>query len=325
MSDMKEIGFYTLSNARCGQVSINSPLWRAEYILTSRCNFKCPYCRSIGGNDIDFNVATDVVAQWIKQGLKNVRFSGGEPTMYPYLPELITQAKEGGVERIAISTNGSATMALYMDLYNRGVNDFSISLDACCAEDGDKMAGGRRGAFKRVVNAITELSKLTYVTVGVVLTPDNKESAEDIIRFADSLGVADIRIIPAAQDGRELPTLSVSDEIRAKYPILRYRLKNLELGKPVRGLADNDPHHCGLVVDDMAVMGDEHYPCIIYMRESGKPIGKVGPDMRQERLKWYMEHDVHADPICKSQCLDVCVDHNRTIERLNSSKSDDLL
>jgi hypothetical protein len=32
----------------------------------------------------------------------------------------------------------------------------------------------------------------------------------------------------------------------------------------------------------MAVNHGKHYPCIIYMREMGKPIGDVGPNMRAD-------------------------------------------
>ena len=60
------------------------------------------------------------------------------------------------------------------------------------------MAGQVEGSWEKVINAISELSKLTYVTVGVVLTPENIDKTIDTIRFAHSLGVSDIRIISAA-------------------------------------------------------------------------------------------------------------------------------
>jgi hypothetical protein len=63
----------------------------------------------------------------------------------------------------------------------------------------------------------------------------------------------------------------------------------------------------------MAVLGDDHYPCIIYLREGGRPIGKVGPNMRQERSAWCDRHDAHKDPICSKNCLDVCVDYNNKV------------
>ena len=46
------------------------------------------------------------------------------------------------------------------------------------------------------------------------------------------------------------------------------------------------------------------------MREYGDPIGKVGPDMRQERARWAETHNCQEDPICKRMCLDVCRDYN---------------
>lgn len=313
--DLKTIGFYTLSDARAKQASATSPLWRAELILTGRCNFKCAYCRQVGGDDLPMEQAIKTVRLWGEQGLKNVRFSGGEPTMYKGLPELVTLAKSVGVERIALSTNGASSLAKYEDLLDRGVTDFSISLDACCAEDGDKMAGGRKGAFKRVVNTIRFLSSKTYVTVGVVLTSDNKEQAEEIIRFAGELGVSDIRVIPAAQEGKALPKLDVDAATLKKYPILHYRMKNISNGVNVRGIKTGMTKKCGLVLDDMAVMGNKHYPCIIYLREGGEAIGTVSEGMRKEREEWYRTHDTHNDPICSGNCLDVCQNYNETHEK----------
>ena len=49
---LEDIGFYTLSDERAQNISINSPLMRCELIVTSRCNFRCPYCRGIR-KDID--------------------------------------------------------------------------------------------------------------------------------------------------------------------------------------------------------------------------------------------------------------------------------
>lgn len=306
--NLSTIGFYTLSDERAKTASATSQLSRCELILSSRCNFKCPYCRSVGGPDLEMAKARAIVNIWADHGLRNIRFSGGEPTLYSGLVELVQLAKERGISRVALSTNGSASEKLYRELLAAGVDDFSISLDACCAEDGDKMSGGRKGAWEKVVANIKWLSKLTYVTVGVVLTADNAARTEEIIRFADGLGVSDIRVIPAAQEGCKLPTVDVSHDILTKYPILQYRERNLREGRPVRG---NPARKCGLVLDDMAVMGFDHYPCIIYMREGGKPIGQIKPSMRTDRKEWYDSHDCTADPICAGNCLDVCVDYNQ--------------
>jgi len=114
---LDDIGFYTLSDKRAFRASDKTPLWRCELILTEACNFKCPYCRGITNPEakgtIDFDVAKATVSYWISEGLKNVRFTGGEPTLYRGLTELVSMCKAGGVERIAISTNGSHTQRKY--------------------------------------------------------------------------------------------------------------------------------------------------------------------------------------------------------------------
>jgi MoaA/NifB/PqqE/SkfB family radical SAM enzyme len=222
----------------------------------------------------------------------------------------VEAAREGGVEKIAISSNGSFPLKNYLALIAAGVNDFSISLDACCAQDGEKMAGGVKGSWARVVANIRALSPLTYVSVGVVLTEDNQAKVGEIIKFAANLGVADIRVIPAAQKGKRLAPVKIDPEIVARLPILRYRLANLAAGAAVRGLSSSDADHCGLVLDDMAVCEGRHYPCIIYLREGGESIGPVGPEMRRQRALWSASHDTGQDPICAGNCLDVCVAYN---------------
>lgn len=266
-----------------------------------------------------FLQAKEILSSWAEGKLVNVRFSGGEPTLYTALPQLCDLAKTLGMKRIAVSTNGSADSALYDDLIGCGVNDFSISLDACCAEKGDKLAGNKKGAFDLVVKNIKRLAEKVYTTVGIVLTEENIASANDIIKFADSLSVSDIRIIPAAQEASALSDVQVDSSLLNKYPILRYRIKNMQGARTVRGLKETDSKSCGLVFDDMAVNQGFHFPCIIYMREGGLPIGRAAgtqEEIRAARAAWFWEHNTHEDPICKENCLDVCIDYNNMFEKL---------
>jgi len=316
---LEEIGFYTLEDNRAKNASDTSPLWRCEMIVSGRCNFKCPYCRGFEAisekcSDINPDIAKEVLDIWTKDGLKNIRFSGGEPTLYPQLNELVTMCKDKGVERIAISSNGSRDMSVYEKLIENGVNDFSISLDACCSSFGDKMAGVK-GQWENVVNNIREISKLTYVAVGIVLTPDNVKETKAIIVFAHDLGVADIRIISAAQYNELIKGLSdLSTEILDAHPILKYRVNNLTNDINVRGIQEKDCNHCYVVQDDSVVAGNDkeawHFPCVIALREGCKPIGKVGPNMRKERMEWSRSHDTYVDPICRKNCLDCLVFYN---------------
>lgn len=311
---LEDIGFYTLSDERARNASISSPLWRCELILTDECNQRCPYCRGLRpdiAGVMSFRDAASILHLWSADGLRNIRFSGGEPTLWPGLCELTQLAIRGGVKRVAVSTNGTAQELDYYDrLVDAGVNDFSVSLDAGCCSIGDSMAGVN-GAWDKAVSTIRHLSKMVYVTVGMVFTNRNIEQAKEAVMFADSLGVSDIRVIPSAQYNRALILLAdLPESILAKYPILRYRIGNVQAGRHVRGIQQCDSHQCRLVLDDMAIAGNYHFPCIIYMREGGDPVGKVGANMRSEREAWMLTHDTHNDDICRKNCLDVCIDYN---------------
>lgn len=56
-------------------------MWRCEMILTDRCNFNCPYCRGLREDiqgDMPMEVAERTIDLWAADGLRNIRFSGGE-------------------------------------------------------------------------------------------------------------------------------------------------------------------------------------------------------------------------------------------------------
>jgi molybdenum cofactor biosynthesis enzyme MoaA len=320
---LESIGFYTLSDYRAKNTSITSSLKRCELILTDSCNFKCPYCRGIRDDfsgELSYEDAQSIVGKWLSHNLENIRFSGGEPTLYPGLLNLVKYTKSGNVGHIAISSNGSADYTFYEKLISAGVNDFSISLDACCASMGDAMAGGMFGAWKHLTDNIRRLSKRTYVTVGVVVTKQNLADVHKIVEFAsNNLGVQDIRIISAAQRGcKNEGLVDIPQEILDKHPILKYRFNNVCSGSGVRGINDTDNQKCHLMMDDMACLDNHHFPCIIYMREGGDPVGSVVgksmEDIRKERLEWINTHNTHCDKICKNNCLDVCVDYNNRVE-----------
>lgn len=314
---LEEIGFYTLLDERARNASATSPMWRCELILTDRCNFSCIYCRGLREDcrgDMPIDRVLWVIDKWADDGLKNIRFSGGEPMMYPFLEDVIRHAVARGIERVAISTNGSFPLSRYERLVEYGVNDFSISLDACCAATADKQAG-ISGFFDVVVENIRNLSKLTYVTVGIVLTKETMETVGDVVRFAHGLGVADIRIISAAQwDGFLDAVSDIETAILDAHPVLEYRVNNIIHGRNVRGLSKTDPRHCWLMYDDSIVAGNWHFPCIIYFREGGNPIGRIDKDMRPQRVEWLHTHDPTKDEICQINCLDVCLDYNRKHE-----------
>ena len=317
---LDQIGFYTLTDERASQANESSPMWRGEILLTDRCNYNCIYCQGLPvKNDIPFDLAIQAIDTWLADGLRNVRFSGGEPTLYRGLLALVDRCHRGGVKRIAISTNGTAPLRYYQELIDAGLDDICISLDAIVPSLAPEMAGVTNTHWERVVQNIKALSKLTYVTVSIVLTSENASNAKEIVRFSSELGVSDIRIVTASHAHQDIVNAiaDIEQEVLDAYPILKYRIQNYLKGWNARGIREGDAHRCHLVKDDCVIAGEWHYPCGVYLRERGAPIGVINPKMRNERITWLRTHDTHEDAICRQYCSDIYVEYNNRCEFMN--------
>ena len=129
------------------------------------------------------------------------------------------------------------------------------------------------------------------------------------------MGVDDIRVIPSAQYNKALTKLkNINIEIINRFPILKYRVNNIKKDFGIRGMKQTDCGRCWLALDDMAVAGKWHFPCIIYLREDGNPIGIMSEKAREERYDWVMKHNSYDDTICRNNCLDVCINYNNKVE-----------
>jgi molybdenum cofactor biosynthesis enzyme MoaA len=328
---LEKIGFYTLTDKRAKNLKYDCNIERAEVILNNKCNFDCVYCKDKKGNyEISIRKAKKIIDLLADRNVKNIRFSGGEPTLYPFLLDLIQRVKKiKSIEHIAVSTNGSADLNFYIKLYEAGVNDFSISLDSCCSDIFNIMSS-TGNYYDKVIRNIKILSKLTYVSIGMVINENNnrnytesyfsinhkkssvinKNTVIDTINFLYDFNISDIRVIPAVQYGKFLKDFNIEKKILKKFPILNYRYNRMKKKLPIRGLNKNNSKKCFLVLDDILIKNDYHYPCPIYYRESGPPIGKINDDIKKDRYEWFLKTNTHNDNICKNNCLDICKEHN---------------
>ena len=112
-----------------------------EYLrisITDRCNFRCVYCMPAEGlpwlpkqEILSYEEIVAVVRELAPLGLRRLRITGGEPTIRPDLPALITQLRAvPGIEDIALSTNGVRLPDLAPALRAAGLDRVNISVDS---------------------------------------------------------------------------------------------------------------------------------------------------------------------------------------------------
>jgi radical S-adenosyl methionine domain-containing protein 2 len=109
--------------------------------VNSMCNLRCAYCFGAFPADhggLDGEAWRRIIEQLPGEGVRRVTFSGGEPTLFPPLAEIIRHAKRVGLQT-SIVTNGARLtddMLAHLDM-------IGITLDSQHAETNMRL--GRRG------------------------------------------------------------------------------------------------------------------------------------------------------------------------------------
>jgi cyclic pyranopterin phosphate synthase len=205
-----------------------------EYLrisITDRCNFRCVYCMPETGLDwiprddtLTAVEIQDMVAQLTPLGLRRIRITGGEPTIRRDLREIVERIRSvGGVEDIALSTNGVRLASMARDLHAAGISRVNISVDSLRADRIARIAR-RRLAFAPVetlhaaIDAGLDPVKINTVVVRGV----NDDEIADLARLSINLPVhvRFIELMPVGDMSRSgldnvVPSNEVLDVVRA--------------------------------------------------------------------------------------------------------------
>jgi MoaA/NifB/PqqE/SkfB family radical SAM enzyme len=118
----------------------------AYLVVTYACNNKCNFCyaqsmlkKFIEGEELvhmPLEFAYQIVSELKSLGVNRFHLIGGEPTVYPYLLDLVRFIKQDPRVYVAIVTNGRkiGDEAYLKDLVDAGVNGFQISIQGADAE-----------------------------------------------------------------------------------------------------------------------------------------------------------------------------------------------
>ena len=125
--------------------------------LTRSCNFVCPYCAHDGKPVFEKNeTPVGQFIEWIQKiightSIEKIRLTGGEPTLYTAITELVNRLTKIIDAEISMTTNGHALLKMAAPLQSAGLRAVNISLDAI-DEDVFRSMGGR--SFRAVIAGI---------------------------------------------------------------------------------------------------------------------------------------------------------------------------
>lgn len=176
--------------------------------LTEKCNLECIHCYSDSspqkakGNKMGFSEWKNVILEARKVNSDHIQFIGGEPTLYPYLQELIEIAYCNGFEFIEVFTNGVKFSNQQRQVFLKfGVNlAFSIySLDGNIHDN----ITSKKGSFNRTISNIKwAIENGLKVRVGIIDLGINSHTISATIEFLKALGVSHVGVDQKRNIGR---------------------------------------------------------------------------------------------------------------------------
>ena len=230
--------------------------------LTDRCNLRCQYCMPAEGLDwmpTEEVLTDDEVVRLIgvaveHLGVRDVRFTGGEPLLRRGLPAIVAATKAmPGSPRTAITTNAMGLQRTARALKDAGLDRVNVSLDTTDPERFGRIT--RRDRWHDVVAGLEAAADagLTPVKVNAVLLRGlNDDEAPTLLRWCLQRGY-ELRFIEQmpldAQHGWDRSRMVTADEVLEALSA-EHRLVPL----PGRGsapaerfLVDDGPHTVGII------------------------------------------------------------------------------
>lgn len=173
---------------------ISAPM-RMDVALTYKCQNRCSHCY----NEPERKLASELTReQWFEvlkkceaAAIPHIVFTGGEPTLVEFLPELVAYAEDLGLVT-GINTNGRKLMdeAYVTGLKEAGLDHVQITLESPDEAVHDAMVN-EKGAYRETMLGLQNALKTGIFTMtNTTITRANKESVKAMPKFLRENGVS---------------------------------------------------------------------------------------------------------------------------------------
>ena len=161
--------------------------------ITSACNLECPICYVHNKNDAPFHMEPEELGRILARlaaakggDVDLVNFTGGDPTLHPRLFELLEMARDAGVHRVSVCTNGirlAKEEALVARLAALGAR-VALSFDSFEAEADHRLQGAHLVDLKLRCLDLLEQYDVDTTLIPVMTRGVNDHEIGRILRHA---------------------------------------------------------------------------------------------------------------------------------------------
>lgn len=200
--------------------SVNFHLWEP-------CNMRCKFCFAtfqdvkqtiLPKGHLSREEAIEVVLQLAEIGFEKITFAGGEPTLCPWLPELIATAKDAGLTTMIVS-NGSKLSDDFLEENKTKLDWIAVSIDslnpATNIETGRAICGKAPLTVDYYKSLVDRIKQHGYgLKINTVVNSKNfNENMSEFIRYAKPKRWKLFQVLPmAGQNDLNISDFKISDE-----------------------------------------------------------------------------------------------------------------
>lgn len=183
---------------------------RLEFHLVTRCSCHCAFCseahrmQAFHDEGFDWDEALQVLRKYAGEGFNHLNVTGGEPTLFPKLPELLTEAQSLGYTTYMASNGTRTRKPEYFDRIAPVLNEICFSVHGIDAATHDGLTGlrGSHAGLMATLDFAAEAGLRMFFNI--VAVRHNAHQIPAIVALAAAKGVDGILVSNLAPEGMGL-------------------------------------------------------------------------------------------------------------------------
>ena len=178
-----------------------------DWAVTDRCNCNCLHCFHAADNDIRRDeFSREEASAFLKEaagcGIRTIRITGGEPTLYPHLRPVIQEIRERGMELGDLVTNGALvdeSLAAFIHKLHPNAGMF-LSFDGIGTHDWLRQKSGSEEQVKKAIRVCRDAGMTVKINMNV--NRRNRGVIAKSVKMLAEMGAGPVRIIRTTEAPR---------------------------------------------------------------------------------------------------------------------------